>query len=188
MCIFLRFFFTSVSYLCSLPVAAARDDILAALRDGDVVVVAGETGSGKTTQVPQYLLDDAIAHGLGASFRIACAQPRRVAAVSVAERVAAERGEHAPGASGATVGYHVRLDAAVTSATRLLFCTTGVLLRKMAGDPALAGTQVVVVDEVHERTLQGERVVSFLFYFLSFFCFLCFYFCFRCLRFRWHQH
>ncbi len=82
-------------------------------------------------QVPQYILDEAIAAGVGATCSIICTQPRRIAAISVAARVAAERGEPEPGTGGrgqqqhGVVGYHVRLDAAVTSHTRMLFCTTG---------------------------------------------------------------
>jgi HrpA-like RNA helicase len=76
-------------------------------------------------QVPQYILEAAISRGEGASCSIVCTQPRRIAAMSVAERVAEERGEGAPGTPGSTVGYHVRLEAASTRDTRLLFCTTG---------------------------------------------------------------
>jgi ATP-dependent RNA helicase DHX29 len=80
----------------------------------------------------------------------------------VAERVAAERGEPGPGRLGGRVGYHVRLDAARTRATRLLFCTTGILLRRLAGDPNLVGVSHIVVDEVHERTLQGDFLMALL--------------------------
>jgi ATP-dependent RNA helicase DHX29 len=129
----------------------------------DVCVVGGETGSGKTTQVPQYLLEDAIARGRGSRARVIVTQPRRIAAVSVAERVSQERGElRGPGGSGSLVGYHVRLDAAATRETRLLFCTTGVLLRRMASDRSLEGVSHVVVDEVHERTLQGDFLMALL--------------------------
>eukprot|EP00887_Chlorella_sp_A99_P005373 scaffold1.g5373.t1 len=145
-----------------LPVFAIRQQLLEALAVGDVVVVGGETGSGKTTQVPQFLLEAAAEAGEGAATSIVCTQPRRLAAISVAERVAAERGEPAPGASDGRVGYHVRLDAAATAATRLLFCTTGILLRRMASDPGLAGISHVVVDEVHERTLQGDFLLALL--------------------------
>ncbi|GAQ84373.1 helicase domain-containing protein [Klebsormidium nitens] len=145
-----------------LPIARVRDEILGALRQHDVVVVSGETGSGKTTQVPQYILDAEIEAGRGGACSIVCTQPRRIAAVSVAERVASERCEAAPGENGALVGYHVRLDAARSSETRLLFCTTGILLRRLAGDRALADVSHVVVDEVHERTLQGDFLMTIL--------------------------
>ncbi|GAB4817860.1 hypothetical protein N2152v2_004906 [Parachlorella kessleri] len=145
-----------------LPVVAIQQPLVQALAEHDVVVVSGETGSGKTTQVPQYILEDAVLRGEGGACSIVCTQPRRIAAISVAERVAAERGEAGPGQPGCRVGYHVRLDAAQTSATRLLFCTTGILLRRLAGDPALRSVSHVLVDEVHERTLQGDFLMALL--------------------------
>ncbi|CAI5497941.1 unnamed protein product [Closterium sp. Naga37s-1] len=100
-----------------LPMAAVREEVVQALREGDVVVVSGETGSGKTTQVPQYIFEDAEASGKAGFCNIVCTQPRRIAAISVAERVAAERceppvgsGSRGGGPAG-VVGYHVRLDA-----------------------------------------------------------------------------
>jgi ATP-dependent RNA helicase DHX36 len=94
-----------------------------------VVIVSGETGCGKTTQLPQFVLEDADANGMQCN--IICTQPRRISAVSVAARVASERGEQ----PGDTVGYAVRLDQKRSQYTRLLYCTTGVLLRMMVGAP-----------------------------------------------------
>ncbi|BDA49474.1 Putative ATP-dependent RNA helicase DHX57 at C-terminar half [Coccomyxa sp. Obi] len=145
-----------------LPVVQVQAGLLAALADHDVVVVGGDTGCGKTTQVPQFLLDAAVEAGQGGACNIVCTQPRRIAAISVAERVATERGEPAPGAAGARVGYHVRLDAASTRDTRLLFCTTGILLRRLASEPHLASVSHVIVDEVHERTLQSDFLMALL--------------------------
>ena len=100
-------------------------------------------------KVPQYLLDEGILKGRGAATSVVCTQPRRVAAISVSERVAAERGGPPPGAPGGLIGYHVRLDAAATRDTRLLFCTTGILLRRLASEPYLDSISHVIVDEVH---------------------------------------
>ncbi|GIM09480.1 hypothetical protein Vretimale_13310, partial [Volvox reticuliferus] len=115
-------------------------------------------------QVPQYILEDAISSGAGGRTHVVVTQPRRIAAISVAERVAEERGEPPPGSPGpsSTTGYHVRLGAAVTRHTRLTFCTTGILLRRLAGDPSLRGVTHVVVDEVHERSLQSDFLIALL--------------------------
>ncbi|KAI3917902.1 hypothetical protein MKW98_000136 [Papaver atlanticum] len=140
----------------SLPIAELKGDMLRLLKDNDVLVVCGETGCGKTTQVPQFILDDMIEAGRGGYCNIVCTQPRRIAAISVAERVAYERCEPSPGSDGSLVGYQVRLDSARSEKTRLLFCTTGILLRKLAGDKSLASITHVIVDEVHERSLLGD--------------------------------
>ncbi|KAJ0020057.1 hypothetical protein Pint_31398 [Pistacia integerrima] len=140
----------------ALPIAVLKGDILQLLKENNVLVVCGETGSGKTTQVPQFILDDMIESGCGANCNIICTQPRRIAAISVAERVADERSESSPGSDGSLVGYQVRLDSARNERTKLLFCTTGILLRKIAGDRNLTGITHVVVDEVHERSLLGD--------------------------------
>jgi ATP-dependent RNA helicase DHX36 len=112
----------------SLPIAAYRAQIVQLCSQHQVVVLAGQTGCGKTTQVPQYLLEEAWAAGRPA--RILCTQPRRISAVSVAERVAAERGERC-GEPGSCVGYSIRLETRAHPRTALLFCTNGVLLRKL---------------------------------------------------------
>ncbi|KAJ4966079.1 hypothetical protein NE237_017928 [Protea cynaroides] len=140
----------------ALPIAELKSNILQLLKENDVLVVCGETGCGKTTQVPQFILDDMIEARLGAHCSIICTQPRRIAAISVAERVAAERCEPSPGSNGSLVGFQVRLDSARNEKTKLLFCTTGILLRKLAGDKNLTGITHVVVDEVHERSLLGD--------------------------------
>ncbi|XP_028762861.1 DExH-box ATP-dependent RNA helicase DExH7, chloroplastic isoform X2 [Neltuma alba] len=140
----------------ALPIAALKGDIIQLLKENDVLVVCGETGSGKTTQVPQFLLDDMIESGCGGYCNIVCTQPRRIAAISVAERVSAERCEPSPGSHGSLVGYQVRLDSARNEKTKLLFCTTGILLRRLMGDNSLTGITHVIVDEVHERSLLGD--------------------------------
>ncbi|KAM4527615.1 3'-5' RNA helicase YTHDC2 isoform 2-T3 [Odontesthes bonariensis] len=133
-------------FRCSLPVYEHQEEIINLIRENKVVLVVGETGSGKTTQIPQFLLDDSCKNGQPC--RIFCTQPRRLAAIAVAERVAAERGE----CVGQTVGYHIRLESRVSPKTLLTFCTSGVLLRTlMAGDDSLTMVTHVIVDEVHER-------------------------------------
>jgi ATP-dependent RNA helicase DHX36 len=122
------------------------------------VIISGETGSGKTTQVGQFILDNWIDTGRGSRCRVLCTQPRRISAMSVADRVAAERGCRV----GAEVGYQVRLDSKKSAGTRLLFMTTGILLRRLIGDPDLDGVTHVIVDEVHERTLDGDFLLIIL--------------------------
>jgi ATP-dependent RNA helicase DHX57 len=135
----------------SLPVHSYRDELLHALT-AEVSIVEGETGSGKTTQVPQYLLEEAAASGTPVN--IICTQPRRISAIGVSERVAAERGERV--GEGA-VGYAVRGESRQKpGSTALLFCTTGVLLRMLEEDPTLAGVTHVLVDEVHERSVDND--------------------------------
>ncbi|XP_072310125.1 3'-5' RNA helicase YTHDC2 isoform X2 [Eucyclogobius newberryi] len=134
------------NFRCSLPVYERHEEIVQLIRENRVILVVGETGSGKTTQIPQFLLDDCTRRG--EPCRIFCTQPRRLAAIAVAERVAAERGE----SLGQTVGYHIRLESRVSPTTLLTFCTSGVFLRTlMAGDSSLSTVTHVILDEVHER-------------------------------------
>ena len=126
-----------------LPAASKRLEVVRATSNHPVVVVNGTTGCGKSTQVPQFILEDTIAKGEGGYCNIICTQPRRISAVGLAMRVAAERGESV----GGSVGYSVRLDSKQSVRTRLLFCTTGVLLRKLQGNPSLQGITHVILDE-----------------------------------------
>lgn len=147
-----------------LPVAALRGQVLDVVNSAQVSLVSGATGSGKSTQVPQFLLEDAIAKGKGAAARIVVTQPRRLAATSLAARVAAERGEAAgargstpavPGAAGNCVGHHVRGDRSASGDTSIVFVTVGILLRQLqSGVPA--GITHIVVDEVHERSADTD--------------------------------
>ncbi|XP_053330262.1 3'-5' RNA helicase YTHDC2 [Spea bombifrons] len=134
------------SFRNSLPVFEKQEEIVRIIKENKVVLIVGETGSGKTTQIPQFLLDDCYKNCIPC--RIFCTQPRRLAAIAVAERVAAERGEKI----GQTIGYQIRLESRVSPKTLLTFCTNGVLLRTlMAGDSTLSTVTHVIVDEVHER-------------------------------------
>lgn len=145
--------FDVLNYRKSLPIFNAREEILNALASNQVIIIAGETGSGKTTQVPQYILEHC--QERRQVCRIICTQPRRLSAVSVAERVAFERDEKI----GQTFGYQIRLESRVAPKTLLTYCTNGVLLRTlMGGDSALATVTHIIVDEVHER----DRFCDFL--------------------------
>ena len=123
-----------------------------------MTVLVGATGSGKTTQAPQFVLERWIETGRGGACSIIVAQPRRVAAVTVARRVAEERGE----AVGDVVGYATRGDVVVSRRTRVTFCTTGVLLRRLADDPKLEGVTHVFVDEAHERSADADVLLAHL--------------------------
>lgn len=134
-----------------LPVFQYKSALIEATKRNRVIVVKGATGCGKTTQVPQYILDDYLETGHGAECCIAVTQPRRISAVSVAERVASERAEML----GNSVGYSVRFDTVLPrSHASMLFCTVGVLLRKL--ENGLHGISHVIVDEIHERDINTD--------------------------------
>ncbi|KAK9060030.1 hypothetical protein SSX86_020734 [Deinandra increscens subsp. villosa] len=136
----------------SLPAYKEKDAILNAISQNQVVIISGETGCGKTTQIPQYILESEIDSLRGATCSIICTQPRRISAMSVSERIATERGEKL----GETVGYKVRLEGIKGRDTRLLFCTTGILLRRLLVDRNLKGVTHVIVDEIHERGMNED--------------------------------
>ncbi|CCW69981.1 unnamed protein product [Phytomonas sp. Hart1] len=147
------------SHADALPVAEARPAIVRLLKRHQVVVIVGETGSGKTTQIPQYVWDDVVStypaekRGL-----VGCTQPRRVAAVSIARHVAKQR----QGTLGAEVGYAVRFDDVCTDATRIKYLTDGILLREIQTDPDLEKYSYIILDEAHERTLHGDILFGLL--------------------------
>lgn len=129
----------------------------------ETTVIVGETGSGKTTQIPQYLLSGAVRHRHDAApneppLRIAVTQPRRVAAISLATRVAEEMGYNL----GSRVGYSVRFDDRSSPNTRLKFVTDGTLLQELLGDRLLSGYDIIILDEAHERSLRTDMLMGFL--------------------------
>ncbi|XP_012075702.1 DExH-box ATP-dependent RNA helicase DExH5, mitochondrial isoform X2 [Jatropha curcas] len=136
----------------SLPAYREKDAILTTVSQNQVVIISGETGCGKTTQIPQFILESEIESGRGAVCNIICTQPRRISAMSVSERVASERGEKL----GECVGYKVRLEGIKGRDTHLLFCTTGILLRRLLCDRNLKGITHVIVDEIHERGMNED--------------------------------
>ncbi|HEY6932087.1 MAG TPA: ATP-dependent RNA helicase HrpA [Marmoricola sp.] len=143
-----------ISFPEELPVSARRDDIAAAIRDHQVVVVAGETGSGKTTQLPKICL----ALGRGRKGRIGHTQPRRIAARSVAERIAEELGTEL----GDLVGYQVRFTDRTSRASRVKLMTDGILLAELQRDRELRRYDTLIIDEAHERSLNIDFILGYL--------------------------
>uniref|UniRef100_A0A8C3F2M9 DExH-box helicase 34 n=1 Tax=Chrysemys picta bellii TaxID=8478 RepID=A0A8C3F2M9_CHRPI len=135
----------------ALPIAQYRDRLLRAVAQNQVVVVAGDTGCGKSTQVPQYLLAAGYSH-------VACTQPRRIACISLAKRVGFESLHQ----YGAEVGYQIRFESTRSPATKIVFLTEGLLLRQVQREPALPGYQVLIADEVHERHLHSDFLLGVL--------------------------
>ena len=131
-----------------LPIYDLDEEIVSALTQGNRLVLQAPTGSGKSTQVPQILVDG----GVCRAGRCVILQPRRLAARMLAARVASERGVKL----GGEVGYQIRLDNVSSAATRILFVTEGILLRQMLADPELKGISTVIFDEFHERHLYGD--------------------------------
>ncbi|TLS26582.1 hypothetical protein PpBr36_04155 [Pyricularia pennisetigena] len=145
-----------------LPIHRCRKRLLKLVKGSQFMIVTGAPGSGKTTQVPQILLDDAIERGCGAEVRILCLQPRRIAAVWVAQRVAAERGEPV----GNSVGYQVRFDTRRDTQLggTVNFWTNGIFLKKLESgvENILEKYSHIVIDEVHERSLELDLVLAVL--------------------------
>jgi HrpA-like RNA helicase len=136
----------------SLPAAAVREQVIEYMKTHRLMIVSGDTGCGKSTQIPQFILEG------DPSANIIVTQPRRISAISLAERVASERCEPV----GGTVGYNVRIESAISNETQLLFCTTGVLLRRLVNDRFLEGVSHVIVDEVHERDVDSDFLLIIL--------------------------
>ncbi|ESK90497.1 atp-dependent rna helicase prh1 [Moniliophthora roreri MCA 2997] len=136
----------------NLPIAKGKEALINEFRSNDVCVLLGETGSGKTTQVPQYLLES----GLAGNGMIAVTQPRRVAATSLAARVAAEQNVKV----GSLVGYSVRFDERSGPDTRIKYLTDGMIVRELLSDPLLSKYSILIVDEAHERSLRTDLLIA----------------------------
>ncbi|OAY81438.1 putative ATP-dependent RNA helicase YTHDC2 [Ananas comosus] len=154
-----------------LPIASFKDAITSSLEKHQVVLISGETGCGKTTQVPQYILD--CMWGKGETCKIVCTQPRRISAISVAERISFERGEPV----GEDVGYKIRLESKGGKNSSIMFCTNGVLLRLLIGrganisksevtkrskEDSIMGITHIIVDEIHERDRFSDFMLAIL--------------------------
>ncbi|KAG9016562.1 putative ATP-dependent RNA helicase dhr2 [Tulasnella sp. 427] len=137
----------------SLPIWSARKSLVREIRENDCVVILGETGSGKTTQIPQFIFEAGLCQE---PLMIAITQPRRVAATSLASRVSVEQGTPL----GGRVGYSVRFDDKTSDGTRIKFMTDGMLDRELLGDPMLSRYGVIIVDEAHERTLRTDLLLT----------------------------
>ena len=144
----------AITYPEELPVSERREDIMNAIRDNQVVIIAGETGSGKTTQIPKMCLD----LGLGEKGLIGHTQPRRLAARSVAERIAEELGQKI----GETVGYQVRFTSEVGEHSAIKLMTDGILLAEIQNDKLLRRYSTLIIDEAHERSLNIDFILGYL--------------------------
>ncbi|RAL38332.1 hypothetical protein DM860_002310 [Cuscuta australis] len=139
----------------SLPIASVEKRLVEEVRKNDTLIIVGETGSGKTTQLPQYLYYGGFCRGGGV---IGITQPRRVAAISVAKRVAEENGV----ALGQRVGYAIRFEDVTSNSTMIKYMTDGLLLREALLDPYLSKYSVIIVDEAHERTVHTDVLLGLL--------------------------
>lgn len=142
------------SYPEALPISEKRSEIAAAIKNNQIVVIAGETGSGKTTQIPKICLD----LGLGARGLIGHTQPRRLAARAVASRIAEELGQ----GLGQSVGYQVRFDDVSSERTLVKLMTDGILLAEIQQDKLLTKYEVIIIDEAHERSLNIDFLLGYL--------------------------
>ena len=138
-----------------LPAHQYSQEIIRLLTQHNIVLITGDTGCGKSTQIPQFIIDDPT---FGPTARIAITQPRRISAISVAERVAYERSEQV----GQLIGYNIRLENESSSETTVLFMTPGVLLRKLQENPTLPDYNTIIIDEAHERDKHTEFLLILL--------------------------
>jgi ATP-dependent helicase HrpA len=144
----------AVSYPTDLPITARKDDIVSAIRNHQVVIIAGETGSGKTTQIPKMCLEA----GLGIEATIGCTQPRRVAALAISRRIAEELNVRWGGA----VGCKIRFDDRTSPQTCIKLMTDGILLAETQGDSSLSQYNCLIIDEAHERSLNIDFLLGHL--------------------------
>ena len=138
----------------SLPIYAYKNTIIEKLKTSQVLILIGETGSGKTTQLVQYIYE----HNLQGEGQIGITQPRRIAALSVAKRVAQEQQVEI----GSTVGYSIRFDCKVSSQTKIKFLTDGMLIREALLDPLLQAYSFIIIDEAHERSTNTDILLGLL--------------------------
>jgi ATP-dependent RNA helicase DHX29 len=140
----------------NLPIWNFKDDLLATIEKSQVVIVCGETGCGKSTQVPAFILGNELSNGRPC--RVYCTEPRRISAISLARRVSEELGEsrNDVGSSRSLVGYAIRLESHITNQTRLVYATTGIVMRMLERSDDLGDITHLVLDEVHERSIDSD--------------------------------
>lgn len=145
-----------------LEIVKMRSTILEQIRLNQVIIISGETGCGKSTQVPQYIMEEA--DKAGNKCKILCTQPRRIACISIAKRVAHEMGQQI----GNLVGYHISMDANLDARTKILFVTNGILLNYLTHNPSLLTEYThIIIDEVHERDIDSDFILILFKLFLS---------------------
>lgn len=145
-----------LTYRASLPIAVYRSIIVSAVEQNQVLLLCGETGCGKSTQLPAFILEHELANGR--PVKIFCTQPRRISAISLAERVSQELGEPAGavGQVGSLVGYNIRLESKTSITSRLIYATTGVVLRMLENATDLQDITHLILDEIHERSIDSD--------------------------------
>ena len=146
----------------ALPIWNYRDELLAAIESHQVIIICGETGCGKSTQVPSFLLEHELSNGRPC--KIYCTEPRRISAISLARRVSEELGERRSdvGTTRSLVGYAIRLESHITPLTRLVYATTGIVMRMLEGSEDLSEITHLVLDEVHERSIDSDFLLIIL--------------------------
>ncbi|OAV97579.1 hypothetical protein PTTG_09819, partial [Puccinia triticina 1-1 BBBD Race 1] len=145
-----------LGYRATLPIAVYRNEIVTAVEQNQVILLCGETGCGKSTQLPAFILEHELANGR--PVKIFCTQPRRISAISLAERVSQELGEPtgAVGQVGSLVGYNIRLESKTSPTSRLIYATTGVVLRMLENGTDLQDITHLILDEIHERSIDSD--------------------------------
>lgn len=140
----------------SLPIWNFKDELLDAITDNQVVIICGETGCGKSTQVPAFILEHELSSGRPC--KVYCTEPRRISAISLARRVSEELGEKKGdvGTFRSLVGFSIRLESKITPQTRLVYATTGIVMRMLEGSDDLGDITHLVLDEVHERSIDSD--------------------------------
>jgi len=146
----------------TLPMHSFKDHVLATIEQNQVTILCGETGCGKSTQLPSFVLEHELS--AGRPCKIYCTEPRRISAITLAQRVAEELGEHKNdvGTMRSLIGYAIRLESQVSSNTRLIYATTGIVLRMLESKDGFEGVTHIIVDEVHERSIETDFLLIIL--------------------------